>query len=357
MLVYFSLFFFILIISLLNKRRTIKYRTALKLIFSTLAIYGGIRYEYGSDYEYYLLYFEQIKSAMYKGRTIEIGYYWLNKLLPNFFFVTGLTSLLISYSYYIVFKNYVTPKYLWLAISLLFLNTMFLIGQYSGIRNAIAINFFMLSIPFIVNRKIYHYFIAMLIASLFHKSAFLMLPIYFIVTPKLFSKHKVVPIFIGTIIYYIVNGIFISDISNYLTNNFFQEYAVYNENYSINITSNNYSYKELILTTSKFGAFFLLLSSLSETKNKNQIVILRIMMLYFFVSFTNPVALSARLYFYFGPFFIAGTTIIASHFKEKTITDFFVLYMMIISIYYFYKWTLGSTFLNYIIYKTIFDVI
>ena len=355
MLVYFGVLLFSLSISFLNYNRYLNYKTALKIIFGLITIYGSIRYSYGSDYFSYYDLYNRLNNDGYISRVIEPGYVLLNKILPSFYLVVAITSFLVTFSYYYFFKKYVIPKYLPYALSILFLSVPSLIGQFSGIRNAIAINIFMFAWIFIVERKMFKFLIMIFLASLFHKSAFIMIPVYFLANPSEFSKNKVMPMFYGSVFYYFINGFFISEISIYLTNTFFPEYSLYNDNYQINILSDAYSWKEFLVAISRFVAFYILLRVLSENNNKYQIVILKIMMLYFFVSFTNPVALSGRLFFYFAPFFIAGSTIILNNVREKVLKDIFKVYLYVTLIYFFYKWTLGSTFVNYIEYKTIFE--
>ena len=100
MLVYFIILFLFLFLNFFQRTSSFDYEKNLKFIFSILAIYGAIRYQYGSDYMNYFAMYNTIQNSGYMSRDIEIGYIFLNKIVPNFFFIPALGSFLISYAYF-----------------------------------------------------------------------------------------------------------------------------------------------------------------------------------------------------------------------------------------------------------------
>ena len=78
---------------------------------------------------------------------------------------------------------------------------MGLVFELNIIRNLIACCIFFLSIDSIINRKFFRYCIFVFVATLFHSSAVIYLPLYFILTKKVNRKFILIVFLIG-------NGIF-----------------------------------------------------------------------------------------------------------------------------------------------------
>ena len=190
MTVYFTLYFAIVLIYLVPFK--ISFNSKLFISFLLIFIYGAFRIDYGSDYSGYEKFFDDFHSQklMDIDSKYEVGYQLLNMILPSYRMVIIVLTALLSISYYSLFKKYIIRKYIILAFSILFICTFSLIGQLTGLRNAIAINIFMLSITFIIDRKILYYFLMILLGSLFHTSALFMLPLYFITTPNIVTEKS-----------------------------------------------------------------------------------------------------------------------------------------------------------------------
>lgn len=171
------------------------------LIFTLIA---GLRYNVGVDYPFYLSEYISLQEYGHTHRkTYEQGYYFITKLLADadlhfFFFFAFWAALQISLIYYALRNR----KFLLPYIGLFIMLSSFFLDWMNGIRQAVAECFFIYSICFIKERKLIPYIIIILLASLIHKSAIILLPFYFILykpikwaTPKIY-----IPIFIACII-------------------------------------------------------------------------------------------------------------------------------------------------------------
>lgn len=80
----YYIFFIFAFIFLLSVRPEAK-KVALQLDFIGLFIFSALRYNFGNDYISYHNYFDQVKLGVHDLEIGEIGFYYLNKLFPNFY--------------------------------------------------------------------------------------------------------------------------------------------------------------------------------------------------------------------------------------------------------------------------------
>lgn len=132
------------------------------------------------EFYQYIKYFGELPVYLQRKET---GYAILNILfakvfnLPYYIFFGFLTALtwgvytISSYRY-----QFLLPWMLFFAIC-----SGFLFWSFNGIRQSLAIVIFFYSIKFIIERKIIFYTLTLLVASLFHLSVLLLLPLYFLV--------------------------------------------------------------------------------------------------------------------------------------------------------------------------------
>lgn len=146
------------------------------------AIVAGLRYNVGVDHLMYLQFYEDMaKQGWITRETLEPGFLFIIKIFTElnlhfFFFFAFLAAIQLFFVYYAFrYKKYLLP-YIGLFIMLgpFFLNWM------NGIRQCIVMCFFIFAIEFIQQRKLLLYIISIILASLIHKSAYLLIPIYFL---------------------------------------------------------------------------------------------------------------------------------------------------------------------------------
>ena len=195
---FFMGFFVMLLAWLAGRLNNIKY---FFVSFAIIFIYLALRFDFGSDYETYYDLFFSIKASSWDelvllaninqfGETMEFGYIYLNKfftLFTNFYFFIAFHSFLFCGVYYTIIKRYVDPQYYWIALFILIFHTSLMVRSISGLRQGLAVYCFIYSFQYLIEkRNIWKYVICILVAALFHYSAIILLPLYF-----LFNQSKV----------------------------------------------------------------------------------------------------------------------------------------------------------------------
>lgn len=158
------------------------------IAFATVA---GLRYNVGVDHLSYLQFYEDMTTQGWITReTFEPGFLFIMKVFTEldlhfFFFFAFLATIQITFIYY-SFRN---NKYILPYIGLFIMLGPYFLDWMNGIRQCIAMCIFVLSIEFIQTRKFFLYILTIFGASLIHKSAYILLPFYFIFL-KSFSPSK-----------------------------------------------------------------------------------------------------------------------------------------------------------------------
>ncbi|EHU1307238.1 EpsG family protein [Acinetobacter baumannii] len=128
---------------------------------------------------------------------IEFGYqalsFFILSFTKNYAFLFLVTSFFVVFCYLYILKkiskNYFYSVFLYITLGVY---TFF----FNGLRQGLAMAIFAIATPALINRKPVKYILITLIASLFHISALLMIPFYFIVGFKIRIELKVIAIFI-----------------------------------------------------------------------------------------------------------------------------------------------------------------
>lgn len=186
------------------------YRDSIFLCFAFIQLFliSGMRYEIGIDFINYRGTFRLVQNLsnlselldFSKVTNLEIGYLLLNKIVgfftvnPQWIFI--ISSLIILVFIFISIKNY--SSNVWLSVYL------FSVGQYlysfNVVRQFIAVSLIFYSYKFIKERKFIKYLLFIAIASTFHISALILLPLYFILNINFNKKKMLIAAFIGAII-------------------------------------------------------------------------------------------------------------------------------------------------------------
>lgn len=182
-----------------SKSKLITREIAFFLSFLTLFLFAGLRYKVGYDYGYtYLPGYYNIANG--GNSRFEVLFVLLNKFVfyvfNNVDYLFIICSLISIGLIYLIIKKESAD----IGISLLMLFvTKYYFYTFSQIRQYIAIAMFIYSIRYIIERKPVKYYILMLIAFGFHKTAIIYFPMYFIKNFKL-TKKKYVMIMMGAIL-------------------------------------------------------------------------------------------------------------------------------------------------------------
>lgn len=180
MLGYIFLFLFVLAVAALSKNYK---RTALFSVFVFLSLFVGLRYKVGTDYENYV--------AIYNTDTswLEGGFrYYAEWLYDRHLGVTYMFLGIAIVTYGFMFGGLYFMKEANLQFSIIMLSFFTLSFTCNGIRQALAVAIFLFSYQFIKSRRIIPYVLCILLATLFHASALLLLPLYFFLCKNLPKK-------------------------------------------------------------------------------------------------------------------------------------------------------------------------
>lgn len=147
----------------------------------SLILVSGLRYKVGTDFAQYTEIYTFYGNDPINWTEQEVGFDILNKMLfkinqnPQFFFLV--TSIFINFGVVMFLKSYSEN----LPMSMYFYITNFTYYlTMNGVRQYIAAIILALGFKYILNKNFKKYFLVILVASLFHTSVFLMVPLYFL---------------------------------------------------------------------------------------------------------------------------------------------------------------------------------
>ncbi|TCB65060.1 EpsG family protein [Acinetobacter sp. ANC 4178] len=139
---------------------------------------------------------------------IEYGYQLLDSIILNFthnyFWLFFISSLFVIPAYLLTIKKLSINYYYSI---LIFVTFGFYTFFFNGLRQGIAMAICFFSLPYLIEKRIISYFIIIIFAAMFHVSALVMVPIYFLVNLKIKIEYKVLVCFIfSTLISQILIG-------------------------------------------------------------------------------------------------------------------------------------------------------
>lgn len=169
-----------------------------------LALFAGIRsHRVGTDSWSYTRKFRyELPIENYEFNDfVELGYqvleYFLLSITHNYFWLFFLTALLVVGCHLLIAKKYSLDYPLSIII-------FFTLGSYifffNGLRQGLAMAIITLATPYFLEKKLYKFLMVIVVASLFHKSALLMIPIYFLANLNISSFYKILISFIASLI-------------------------------------------------------------------------------------------------------------------------------------------------------------
>ncbi|MBZ6527593.1 EpsG family protein [Aerococcaceae bacterium DSM 111021] len=215
-----SIIFFGFYITLINEKKYMDIEkkqaiTYLCIIFMFLLLFvvSAFRGDFTTDYKNYTYlfnlynqfdFFETFKI----GQAQEFGFVFLSRFIglftDNALYLFIVTSFIILSGH---FKQFIKDSpYLWLSI-LLFTTIGSFYTSFNIIRQILAATIIFSGSKYLYERKIMKYILVVIIASLFHKTAFIMIPFYFILNFKFSLKNLIVMFFGASIVMLYLNSI------------------------------------------------------------------------------------------------------------------------------------------------------
>lgn len=327
--------------------------------FLILFAYTALRVNYGADYPNY----ENIYNIIHEpygeldnfiSERGEIGYVWLNKLMPSFRALIIFQSGLFILAYYLTFKRYSYYKdYRW-AFLIMLIIPYSLMFQMSGIRSSFVTVALMLLVPLFINKSFkgfIWYTIVLYLLSYIHTSAIFLIPIYFIISPRPISNRTFLSLSLGIVIYSLVANFILYDLVDVFVERFFPVYTFYTDSAT---SSSGFSITNIIFMVTKLTIFILTLTVLKEPGlAKSDYVLIKLALLYSFILITPGVGLSSRFLFYFAPFLVITAPFIARKIKTSSWRIIYILLFAAIFLYQFYYFTIGEQMIYYSNYESI----
>lgn len=164
------------------------------MTFWILLLFLAVRYDYGNDYADYQYIHEVVNRGMNAWGSSDVLFRYLNIISPNFYVMIALISILYIYAISFLLKHNLFLKQYWLAIFILLFNPYLFLIHLSGLRQTLAICFFIFAVHFAVKRKIWPYLFFVVISIGFHQSAIILLPVYFLLSQKKIKQRTMISI-------------------------------------------------------------------------------------------------------------------------------------------------------------------
>jgi hypothetical protein len=310
------------------------------LSFLAIFIFLALRYDFGNDYMNYFDYFEYVQKLSIKGllhfreyenlELKEVGFTWLNKLFPSFYLMVAVLSLFSCYVYFNAIKLYGTPRLIWFSVFIFLFDPYLMLVQSSAIRQTVAICLFIYSIKYLIDRKFLKYCLLILLASLFHKSALFLLPVYLLITPVQWGKWILIAI-VGLYLALALFGyVYLSDIVT--TVGYFSHR--YQESYMTDIVGNQLESGFGFLFWTLVFLFIVWFHNKTETHN---ILVSKLSIIGFVIS---PLGIYINMFnrfgMYFNPFIILLLPYSVSLLKSRELKIIIVIILISWYLYNFY---------------------
>jgi hypothetical protein len=274
--------------------------------------------------------------------------FWLIKWFNDVLFHGNIHTFFLIFAVLGVSLKFLAIKRLsklpWLSV-IVYLSMYFILHEMTQIRVGVAAGIFLLAIPDIYNRNFKKFITKALLASLFHYSAIIMVPLYFLNPRKISIIYLLLPITGLLFAYFNLSKMLLTNFVGILPEFLAYKIRMYlsllelGEHSKINIL--NFYYSSLLILL-YFCLFCYITNKIKFTYDILFIKILSIMLFTFY--FFSPLPVFAfRISEFFGVISIILLPNLVLYFKQKEI-----LLLLIISyfVYYFFFKTIGLLNLN-----------
>ncbi len=183
---------------------------SLVVITLSLSLFAGIRNEtVGSDTHTYVSLFMRFNSFDDIWRTQEYAYNALvviaSSISNNYAALLILTALIVVSCYVLTIlrltKRYETALFLFITLGSY---TFF----FNGARQGIAASICFFAIPWLLDRKPKQYFILIALAFLFHNTALVAVPLYFLAAPRI-GLRQIFSVIVGAVVFSLFLSVFV----------------------------------------------------------------------------------------------------------------------------------------------------
>lgn len=332
-------------------RRT---KFGLKVSFFIIFLFLALRYDYGNDYSGYLRHFLTINQYAwidYFGKSLhfEPGWTFLCRLFEplGFFAMMAVLALFNCVVYYRFIKKYVPPAYYWFAVFLYVFTPGFMLVHSSAMRQSVAITLFIFSIDYLYKKDAIRYFLCVGLASLFHNSALILLPVYFL---GLFNwkinEITAISIFSFFLVLFMFGELFKSYLCLFISA-YFEKYEIYQGGVEIGTG----------LGLAFYSILFALVLYYERFQIREIALLFKIAMFgYFILPLGLLIIMIGRVGFYFYPTTLAVFPIILLNIKNPVPRKLILALLIFMTLYLFYKFFQSDTWsVAFGTYQTIFS--
>ena len=326
----------------LARFRCLKY--TLEIAFLVITFFLSIRYEWGNDMPEYVKSFNEFTNFVtlfdfhaYSNYRLENGWITLNIFCKPIGFL-GMQILLAIVQNYIIYslvKEHVHPNWYWLSLFIYCMDTSFMVLSSSMMRQFLAMSVFMYASKYIVERNLIFYVLLVLLATSFHHSALMLLPLFLVGYWKYnLSNFHIILIIILFVLWFLfsvelVGGMVVNMAKESVA---FKQYALYLSNNEKNAGTGLIVMFKLILLFFVFMNF-----KKMESYTKVYAILFSISLL--FVPFIEIAPLIMRLGFYFSIFSIIVYPVLMEKMENKWIRVAFlngILFMTLLGFFNFF---------------------
>lgn len=209
MIIYIAVSLIILILALLNYELHLNKRYFFLSSGFVLILFSGLRGDFCADYKNYVDYFTLINNNYSFNEIIhtnfynEKGFVLLNKIIgvftnSNVIFIIILSSITI-FMYYVVLKKY---------SKIPFLSILLLVGigsyydSFNVTRQILSASILFYGINYMIKKDFIRYCMLACIAGAIHRTAFLVIPFYFLLITKV-TKKKIILYCVISLFFYL----------------------------------------------------------------------------------------------------------------------------------------------------------
>jgi len=307
---------------------------ALKAAFMVIFLFLALRYEYGNDYLAYLDIFNDVNtdtsfSIFDESSRYELGWVVLCRLFDplGFFAMIAALALINCVVYYRFVKKYVVPQYYWLAVFLYVFSPGFMLTHATAMRQSLALIMFIVSLDYLFKKDIIRYALCISLAALFHTSALILFPVYFLglVNWKI-NNISIIGIFAFLLFLLFFGSRYISEVNQFIST-YFDKYAIYQKGSEIG---------------SGIGMMFslcllLLILYYDRYQMKETALLFKIAILgYFIIPFALMISALGRIGMYFQVVTIAVFPYVIGSIKNILVKNTVLALIIFITLYEFY---------------------
>lgn len=173
------------------------------------AAVAGARYHTGFDHAMYLDQYQHMQqTGDFSRHNFEYGFQWISKIFAlghiHYFFYFAFWALLQIGFLYFGLRNH---KHLLCWVGLGIMCGTFFLGWMNSVRQSVVVCLFVALVPLIKERKYIPYFLIVIIAALIHKSALLMMPLFFMSFIKIDKAEPNKWLMVGILAFFVLLGL------------------------------------------------------------------------------------------------------------------------------------------------------